>query len=181
MDGAPGFRRFLKRTGGGWGIKQPSVHSDVVEVGMIPRLMIKLFDGWTQIENEGGPTTYVNGNSCLQFSQVQKKGEALPEDPEKLIGICEGLTRKVRGRRDMLSGAGKCELGIFGTVVAKGDSPAYVQVWVLSNENDFVLITHVCEAEPSPKEVAEAREIALRTMLGPTDSTTPKSTSHPIM
>jgi hypothetical protein len=148
---------------------------------MLPRLKIKLYDGWSPVENEGGPTTYIKGNSCLQFSQARKKGSALPDDPEKLIGICEGLTRRVRGRRDMLSGSGTCDFGIFGTVAARGDLPAYMQVWVLSNKNDFVLITHICEIEPGPKEVAEARDIALRTTLGPLENAVPISTTPPVM
>jgi hypothetical protein len=79
----------------------------------------------------------------------------------------EKFTRKIRGRRDLVSGSGKCELGIFGTVVAKGDSPAYVQVWMLSNKIDFILITHISDIEPTPQEITQARSIAEMTTLGP--------------
>jgi hypothetical protein len=80
--------------------------------------------------------------------------------------MCEKLTKAFRGSREMSSRSGKCEFGIFGTVVVKGDSPAHVQVWVLSNQREFILITHVCGNEPDPQEVAEANEIALRTACG---------------
>jgi hypothetical protein len=66
-----------------------------------------------------------------------------------------------------MSGSGKCEHGIFGTVIAKGDSPAYVQAWVLSNNTDFILVTHTCESEPKPEIVTQASSIALMTTLGP--------------
>ena len=137
---------------------------------MFPRLKIKLCNGWSPVENGAGPATYVKGNSCLQFSQTKYKGDLLHVDAQKHINICEGLTRKIRGRRALVSGSGTCELGQFGTVVAKGDEPAYTQVWVLSKGNDFVLITHICNHEPSQAEVDEARAIALGTTLGQSES-----------
>lgn len=145
---------------------------------MIPRLKIKLHNGWSPVDNSNGPATYVKGSSCLQFSQAQYKGDKLSLDTQKQVSICEGLTRKMRGRRDMLSGSGNCELGVFGTVVAKGDEPAYMQVWVLSNGNDLVLVTHICEQEPGAAEVEEARAIALMTTLGPSEGDGAKSAVH---
>jgi hypothetical protein len=151
---------------------------------MFQRLKIKLYDGWREVKCEGALATYIRGSSSdssLQFSQAQKSGSVLPEDTEKLIGMCEGLTRKIRGRREMLSGSGKCGFGIFGTVVAKGDSPAHVQVWVLQHKNDFILITHTCETEPDPQEIREARGIALMTTCGPCENPTPDSLGSRLM
>jgi len=134
---------------------------------MSERLKIRLYEGWRPVENKGGPATYVCGDSCLQFSQIQHTKGPLPIDLEGLVEMYEKFTRKIRGRRDLVSGSGKCELGIFGTVVAKGDSPAYVQVWMLSNKIDFILITHISDIEPTPQEITQARSIAEMTTLGP--------------
>jgi hypothetical protein len=51
----------------------------------------------------------------------------------------------------------------FRTVVARGEAPVYFQVWVLSNGREFILVTHTCDREPTPDEIAEANEIALMT------------------
>jgi hypothetical protein len=131
-----------------------------------PRLKIKLYDGWRQVKSEGVLAGYVKGASSLQFSHAHKKGNPLPDDAKELISICEKLTQKMRGRRDLLSASGKCAFGIFGTVVAKGDHPAHFQAWVLKNENDLILITQTCDTEPSPQEITEARAIALATTYG---------------
>jgi hypothetical protein len=71
----------------------------------------------------------------------------------------------VGNRRDVSSRSGKCEFGIFGTVAVKGDAPAHFQAWVVSNQREFILITHTCAKEPDPLEIAEANEIALMTGL----------------
>jgi len=122
---------------------------------MSERLKIRLYEGWRPVENKGGPATYVCGDSCLQFSQIQHTKGPLPIDLEGLVEMYEKFTRKIRGRRDLVSGS------------AKGDSPAYVQVWMLSNKIDFILITHISDIEPTPQEITQARSIAEMTTLGP--------------
>jgi hypothetical protein len=67
----------------------------------------------------------------------------------------------VRGLKEKSSRSGTCEFGMFGTVVAKGDSPTHLQVWTLSNEREFILVTHTCNNDPDPEEVTEANAIAL--------------------
>jgi hypothetical protein len=134
---------------------------------MTKRLKVKLYEGWRPGENKDGPATYLNGNSCLQFSQAIYKKGALPITSEGLIALCEKLTKGVRGRRDLMSASGNCEHGAFGTVLARGDQPAFVQVWVLSNGTEYILVTHSSESEPTPKLIAEAGSIALMTTLGP--------------
>jgi hypothetical protein len=100
---------------------------------------------------------------------------------EKLVSMCENRTREIRGRREMLSASGKCEFGIFGTVVAKGDLPAHFQVWMLWDGRDLIFITHTCGTEPDPQEVSEARAIALMTTCGPPENPPPDShPSHPM-
>jgi hypothetical protein len=139
--------------------------ADVME----PRLKVKLHRGWRQIDNPGALAAYVRGDSpnsgTLQFSIAQfRHGQLHSATEQTLIGLCEKLTSGVRGRMEMSRGSGKCEFGMFGTVVVKGDFPVRVQVWVVSNQREFILITHTCEKkEPDPEEVAEANDIALMT------------------
>jgi hypothetical protein len=130
-----------------------------------PRLKIRLLRGWTAAANPRGLATYVRqgGSGTLQFSLAQYKNDALPTTEATLISICEKLTSSVRGRRDVSSSSGNCEFGIFGTVLAKGDSPAHVQAWVLSNRREFILVTHTSDSDPDSQEVKEANEIALMT------------------
>jgi hypothetical protein len=132
---------------------------------VVGRLNVRLYDGWTPQENGAGPVTYMKGSSCLQFSHAYNKGDSLSVDEQKLISICERLTRSMRGRRDLLSGTGTCQAGSYGTVMARADEPAYMQAWVIKSGNDMVLVTHICEQEPSQDEVKEATAIALMTTL----------------
>jgi hypothetical protein len=135
---------------------------------MTSRLKIRLHRAWRQVENPNALPTYTRGDGSssgiLQFSLAQFRPGAAPKTSEQtLIGMCEKLASGVRGQKDKSSGSGKCEFGTFGTVVAKGDSPTRFQVWVLSNQREFILVTHTCEKEPDAQEVAEANEIALMT------------------
>lgn len=59
--------------------------------------------------------------------------------------------------------SGPCDFGVFGTVIVAGSSPAYMQAWVVSNQQDFILITHICEKRPDAQEIEEAQAIALMT------------------
>jgi hypothetical protein len=133
-----------------------------------PRLKVRLYNGWRQLESREGPVTYFREGSsdsgALQFSVAQHRPGPVPgAGEEMLIALCEKLTSKVRNRRDASSRSGKCEFGIFATVAVKGDSPAHFQAWVLSNHREFILVTHTCEKQPDPQEIAEANEIALMT------------------
>ena len=71
------------------------------------------------------------------------------------------MASSVRGLTEKSSRSGSCEFGMFGTVIARGESPHYFQVWVLSNGREFILVTHTCDKEPGASEVAEANDIAL--------------------
>jgi hypothetical protein len=135
---------------------------------MEPRLKVRLYSGWRQIQDATALASYVRGDGSnsgrLQFSLAEHRHGKVPDATEQtLIGICEKLTNGVSGRKEMLSRSGKCKFGTFGTVVAMGDFPIRLQVWVLSNERVFILVTHTCEREPISQEVAEANQIALMT------------------
>ena len=132
---------------------------------MDTQLKIQLFPGWQLAENKGGPATYLRGASCLQFSRAQNSRGPMPIDAEGLIGMCEKLTRSMKGRRNVLTGSGQCSFGTFGTLVAQGDFPAHMQAWVLTDGTNFILVTHVCEKQPSAEEIEEAKHIALMTTI----------------
>lgn len=137
---------------------------------MAPELKLRVHDGWRKRENPGGPATYFRGNgpkpSALQFSAARPRpGVVHHTSGEELISMCEKLTHGVKGRIELSRASGKCGFGIFGTLAVKGSSPAYMQAWVLSNHNDFILVTHICETSPDAQEMKEVNEIALLTGL----------------
>ena len=73
------------------------------------------------------------------------------------------MTEKVRGRKSISKSSGECAFGKYGTVIAKGEAPEHVQIWMLSNKREFILITHTCASDPDPEEIEEASQIALMT------------------
>jgi len=137
---------------------------------MEPQLKIKLKHGWSPVKNVNAYMCFraASANpSELQFSLAVRKTDRpiVVVTEESLIGLCRRMhtTRGVPSGREVSSQSGKCDFGIFGTVVACGESPARIQVWMLSNGRDFILVTHTCEKIPDPAEVKEANEIALMT------------------
>jgi hypothetical protein len=135
-----------------------------------PKLRIRLRPGWHPAENPAIPTckrTASADSGILQFSVAQFRPGTGPNATEQtLIAICEKLTSGVRGPRDVSSTSGTCDFGIYGTVAIHGDSPTRFQAWVVSNGQEFILVTHTCGSAPDPEEVREANEIALMTGFG---------------
>ena len=132
-----------------------------------PRLKIKLYSGWNVVENEK-VATYVRISShesgTLQFSFAQHRAGPLQNvTDDLLLALCRKMAAKLPGGNVISERSGACNFGRFGTVVARGDSPKYFQVWVISNQREFILITHTCASEPDPAEILEANEIALLT------------------
>ena len=132
-------------------------------------LKVVLLSGWRQVQN-AGPITYMRGSSsaALQFSFAQyKPGRLANVNGDMLIGTCERLTAKVKGRKETSRQTGICPFGMYGTLVVKGAYPRHFQAWVLSNHREFILITHIDEQrEPDDAEIVEANDIALKTMVG---------------
>jgi hypothetical protein len=133
---------------------------------MPPKLQTQLLHGWQETENPGGPLTFIRGSGpdpdCLQVSVARPRsgtGQTISE--QQLVAMCEKLTRDVRGRIQVSSSSGVCEFGIFGSVTVKGESPEYMQAWVVSNRLDFILTTHICYRQPDAQEIAQANRIAL--------------------
>ena len=137
---------------------------------MAPKLRIRLRTGWRPADNPAVPTYKREASSdsgALQFSVAQFRHGTVPNATEQtLVAMCENLTMKVRGRRDVVTGSGPCELGMYGTMAVRGDFPVRFQAWVLSNGQDFILVTHTCGSEPDPEEIRQANEIALMTGYG---------------
>lgn len=134
---------------------------------MPAKLRIRLRAGWHPADNPAIPT-YTRAASidsgALQFSVAQFRNSTAPNATEQtLVAMCEKLTTNVRGRRDVTTSSGACDFGIYGTVTAHGESPVRFQAWMLSNGQEFILITHTCRSAPDPEEIREANEIALMT------------------
>ena len=132
-----------------------------------PRLKIILLDGWHEQKNHG-PATYRRATSsdpgALQFSFAQHRAGPLPNVGKvNLLEICRKMAGRLPGGRIISEHSGVCSFGEFGTAVARGDSPRYFQVWVLSNNREFILVTHTCDTEPDPNEISEAKEIVMMT------------------
>lgn len=128
---------------------------------MPAKLRIRLRPGWHPADNPTIPT-YTRAASTdsgvLQFSVAQFRHGAVPNATEQmLVAMCEKLTTNVRGRRDVATASGKCDLGMYRTVAVHGDSPVRFQAW------DFVLVTHTSGSERDDEELREANEIALMT------------------
>jgi hypothetical protein len=137
---------------------------------MTPKLRIRLRPGWHPAGDPAVPTYHraaSTDSGALQFSIAQFRHGKVPNTTEQtLISMCEKLTSNIRGRRDITTASGTCDFGIYATVIAYGDSPVRLQSWLLSNRQEFILITHTCGSEPDPEEVREAHEIALMTGFG---------------
>jgi hypothetical protein len=137
---------------------------------MPAKLRIRLRPGWHPADNPAIPTYKREGSAgsgALQFSIAQFRHGTAPNATEQtLVAMCEKLTSSVRGRRDLATASGTCDFGIYGTVTAHGDSPVRFQAWVVSNRQEFILVTHTCGSEPDPEEIREAHEIALMTGFG---------------
>jgi hypothetical protein len=137
---------------------------------MTPKLRIRLRPGWQPAENPTIPTYKRSASpdsGALQFSIAQFRHGTVPNATEQtLVSMCEKLTSGVPGRRDVTSASGTCDFGTYATVAVHGDSPVRLQAWIMSNGQEFILITHTCGSEPDPEEVREANEIALMTGFG---------------
>jgi len=133
-------------------------------------LKIKLFKNWTRVTDMAGPPAFkrtgLPNAGVLQFSHAEFKGGELAEPgEEKLLEVCRSLASKIKNVTHSSTQSGTCDFGKFGTLVVRAASPAYFQVWVLSDSRDFILVTHTCAQQPDPVEIFEAHEIATMTKL----------------
>jgi hypothetical protein len=140
---------------------------------MMRGLIVPPRENWTaKAMNQGEPMTFVHRGtgSALQFSIAQyRPGNLPPVETEKLVGICRRVGQLPKGR-EIGSRTGDCRFGVFGTITVEGDAPrgepVHLQVWVLSDGQAFILVTHTCDVPPEAQETAEVTEMVLATMLG---------------
>jgi hypothetical protein len=136
---------------------------------MTQALIIPTDENWVRVDTSGGPLTFTRRatGSALQFSGAQHRpGNLSAVGTDMLVGICRKFTGKVEKAQEIGSGSGGCRFGLFGTVTVQGSEPAHFQVWVLSNGQAFILVSHTCNLVPGAEEIAEANEIALDSVLG---------------
>jgi hypothetical protein len=126
-------------------------------------VQIRLHEGWSDRshENQGALATYVRDDSkvpgVLQVSVVFR-GATPPElTMEKQIAIAVQLGTQP-GFEQISTASGDCRFGHWGSAVFRSEGHR-AQCWLLSNGRDAILVTHICQAEPDPAEIAEAQEI----------------------
>jgi hypothetical protein len=130
------------------------------------RLQVTLPDNWVDhsADNPDGPPTFMRvgseRNSALQVSYAWYKGGKEPRPTDaNLISLSSRAFEKVAGYKLISTDSGGCTIGRFGTAVGRCDQFARLQAWHLSDGLNFVMVTHICEADPTEAEVAEAQQI----------------------
>ena len=136
-------------------------------------LDVWLPDEWANISDQypNGPVTMVWDDplavGVFQVSTAEYTGGAEPRPSEAdLIKLAVGFGEQHQFGRLIDSFSGKCVMGAFGTAVFKRtestptETPAYSQVWFLSNGLDFVFATFIGMQDPNAREVADAQRIA---------------------
>ena len=132
---------------------------------------VQLPNGWSDHSREN-PGTYLRDDSAvpgpLQVSVALYEGGEIPNPSEQdLVDMCRELGAQQNCGEALETGSGRCVFGNFGTAVFRTAEDPRIQLWRLSNGRDFVLVTHICPAEPDAKEVAEADQIVQSLTLEP--------------
>jgi len=135
------------------------------------RLKIKLFDGWRQATNADGAATFFRGqsDSRLQISWAEYRGQKplrkVTTDELKDTAVKFGQKNGFGELVD--SSGGSCEFGSFGTAIFRSPTHRRIQVWFITNEQDYILGTYICSKEPAPAEIREVQEVMSLVTLGP--------------
>jgi hypothetical protein len=137
------------------------------------RLKIELPGGWIDrsAENPDGPPTFVCDNSAnpgaFQVSWATYTGGDIPNPSEEFL---EGMAKSSGTDQScgelIESSSGTCRFGKMGTAVFRSPEYPRVQFWHLSNGRDFIMVTHICAADPVAREVREAHQIVATLTLG---------------
>ena len=133
---------------------------------MSNRLRVTLPPQWRDYShtNPDGPPTYGREDNhqqnVLQMSWAWYAGgkEPHPSD-EALIELASGAFAEVEGFRLISTASGPCKIGRFGTAVSRSSEFPRLQAWHLSNGLDFVMVTYICEVDPTETEMSEVQEI----------------------
>jgi hypothetical protein len=134
---------------------------------------VLLLPNWVDCSEDyaGGHGTFCRqGNDATGALQVSlqaeyKSGPEPNPTGDDLIDFARDLGERHRFGKVVETRAGVCALGTFGSAVFQSAENPLTQVWYLSDGRDFVLVTFVCVAPPTPEEVAEAREMVSRITL----------------
>lgn len=132
------------------------------------RLKIELFRNWSQQNNPNGPATFVRQGStnAFQVSWAEYRGDK-PLNTGGEEGTRQFAVNFGKKFGELVeSSSGTCRFGIFGTAFRSATYPR-IQVWILTNNRDHILATHICSAYLSADEIAEVQKIAASLALGP--------------
>ena len=77
-----------------------------------------------------------------------------------LLGMCRKMGESVKEGQIVAEQCGPCDFGTFATMHFQGMTPAHLQVWVLTDQKHFILVTHICMSPAEPQEVVEADQMA---------------------
>jgi hypothetical protein len=137
-------------------------------------LQVTLPAGWRDYTDEvpGGLTTFMRDHGAprgvLQLSVTLYKRGKVPNPSEAdLMSFAQAMAVRQKHPKLVESYGGACALGTLGTAIFHTDDFPRFQVWFLSNGQDFILATYICDQEPEPAEVAEAQAIVENATLSP--------------
>jgi hypothetical protein len=134
------------------------------------RLKIQLPTTWFQEENPDGPATFYreDSTSAFQVSWAENQSATIPTMSDSDLvqfaldfGAQNGFGKVLETR----NGMGR--FGLFGTAIFRSDEHPRIQLWVVTNNSDFIFATHICDTEPVSEEILEAQQIAESLTLGP--------------
>jgi hypothetical protein len=135
------------------------------------RLKIKLFDGWRQATNAEGPTTFYRGrsDSPLQISWAEYRGKKSlgKASPEMLRDMAVNFGRMSGFGHLADSSGGSCAFGNFGGAIFHSATHPRSQVWIITDDTNYILATFICSKEPDPAELQEVEDIVSMVTLGP--------------
>jgi hypothetical protein len=140
-----------------------------------PQLHIKLLQGWVDAPDAKGKWTYTRtaskSSGTFQVTYALNNGYNQPLiTSDMLLDMCRKMGNSVKEGRINSQEAGPCDFGTFATMQFHGRTPAHLQIWVLTNQKHFILVTHMCMAPPDPQEVTEADQMARALRLIPAPS-----------
>jgi hypothetical protein len=135
------------------------------------RLKIKLLSDWPEQKSANGPATFCRKQSenLLQVSWAEYRGK----NPLKKVSNDELKDTAIKfgqknGFGDVVESSSEtCTFGNFGTAVFRSAKYPRIQVWFITNGNNYILATHICSKEPDANEILETREIVCTLTLEP--------------
>ncbi len=130
----------------------------------VPRVIIPLLPGWTQLPNPDGPATYAKGDNdrtgALQVSE-QPRDQALALAADSRLDERAERVGGAFGWQGLVTSArGECAFGRFGSATFTGPFPA-TKIWILVSDLPRAIIWTWFGPDLSAPELVEAEEIVL--------------------